>query len=334
MPHRNEHVAIDLRRSPLASIALPSSLLVPRRRSRTRQPIRCPPGTTARPSKSIIDFVDKGNQGRRSRISCRRPSASPRSTMTARCGPSSRCISSSSSPSTASRRWRRSIRSGRTKEPFASLLKGDVKGALAGRRDRRIVEIVMATHAGMTTDGVRARSSRTGSPPRSIPRPSGLIPRWSISRCSNCSPTCGPTASRPSSSPAAASSSCAPGRKKSTASRPSRSSAAASRRNSRCATASPVLVRLPEFNFIDDKAGKPVGINQHIGRRPIAAFGNSDGDQQMLEWTQAAAVRADDAGASRRRGTRVCLRPGVEDRHLQRCAHGEAHRRRAGPSSA
>ena len=48
----------------------------------------------------------------------------------------------------------------------------------------------------------------------------------------------------------------------------------------------PVLMRLPEMNFIDDKTGKPVGINSHIGRRPIAAFGNSDGDQQMLEWTQ------------------------------------------------
>jgi hypothetical protein len=47
----------------------------------------------------------------------------------------------------------------------------------------------------------------------------------------------------------------------------------------------PVLVRLPEINFIDDKSGKPVGINQHIGRRPIAAFGNSDGDLQMLQWT-------------------------------------------------
>jgi len=47
----------------------------------------------------------------------------------------------------------------------------------------------------------------------------------------------------------------------------------------------PLLVRLPEINFIDDKAGKPVGINQHIGRRPIAAFGNSDGDLQMLQWT-------------------------------------------------
>jgi len=49
----------------------------------------------------------------------------------------------------------------------------------------------------------------------------------------------------------------------------------------------PVLVKLPEINFIDDKAGKPVGIQQHIGERPIAAFGNSDGDQQMLEWTTA-----------------------------------------------
>jgi len=46
-----------------------------------------------------------------------------------------------------------------------------------------------------------------------------------------------------------------------------------------------VLVRLPEINFIDDKAGKPVGINQHIGRRPIAAFGNSDGDIEMLQYT-------------------------------------------------
>ena len=49
----------------------------------------------------------------------------------------------------------------------------------------------------------------------------------------------------------------------------------------------PVLVRLPEVDFIDDKEGKPVGINSHIGRRPVAAFGNSDGDLQMLQWTQA-----------------------------------------------
>lgn len=49
----------------------------------------------------------------------------------------------------------------------------------------------------------------------------------------------------------------------------------------------PVLIKLPEINFIDDKETKPVGIHQFIGKRPIAAFGNSDGDLQMLQWTSA-----------------------------------------------
>jgi phosphoserine phosphatase len=53
----------------------------------------------------------------------------------------------------------------------------------------------------------------------------------------------------------------------------------------------PVLMRLPKIDFIDDKAGKPVGINKFIGRRPIAAFGNSAGDRQMLEWTGAGSGR-------------------------------------------
>jgi hypothetical protein len=47
----------------------------------------------------------------------------------------------------------------------------------------------------------------------------------------------------------------------------------------------PVLIRLAEIEFIDDGAGKPVGIQRTIGRRPIAAFGNSDGDYEMLRWT-------------------------------------------------
>ena len=49
----------------------------------------------------------------------------------------------------------------------------------------------------------------------------------------------------------------------------------------------PVLMREPKVFFIDDNAGKPVGINLFIGKRPYAAFGNSPGDKQMLEWTQA-----------------------------------------------
>jgi phosphoglycolate phosphatase-like HAD superfamily hydrolase len=47
----------------------------------------------------------------------------------------------------------------------------------------------------------------------------------------------------------------------------------------------PVLTRLPQLNFMDDNVGKPVAINMHVGRRPVAAFGNSDGDLQMLQWT-------------------------------------------------
>ena len=50
----------------------------------------------------------------------------------------------------------------------------------------------------------------------------------------------------------------------------------------------PALVRMPEIDFVDDKAGKPVGIHQAIGRRPTIAFGNSDGDFEMLEWTTSA----------------------------------------------
>jgi phosphoserine phosphatase len=57
----------------------------------------------------------------------------------------------------------------------------------------------------------------------------------------------------------------------------------------------PVLVRLPEIHFNNDKGGKPVAIDRHIGRRPVAAFGNSDGDLAMLQWTAAGS------------GERLCL---------------------------
>ena len=49
----------------------------------------------------------------------------------------------------------------------------------------------------------------------------------------------------------------------------------------------PVLVKEPKLFFMDDKEGKPVAIQKFIGRRPILAFGNSDGDMQMLQWTSA-----------------------------------------------
>jgi hypothetical protein len=51
----------------------------------------------------------------------------------------------------------------------------------------------------------------------------------------------------------------------------------------------PVLLKTPEVDFVDDKEGKPIGIERHIGRRPVMAFGNSDGDLPMLQWTMAGA---------------------------------------------
>ena len=85
----------------------------------------------------------------------------------------------------------------------------------------------------------------------------------------------------------------------------------------------PLLVRLPEIDFVNDKGGKPVGIHRHIGRRPVAAFGNSDGDLQMLQWTAAGEgrrlcvlVRHDDAARewAYDRDSRVCrLREALEE---------------------
>jgi hypothetical protein len=65
----------------------------------------------------------------------------------------------------------------------------------------------------------------------------------------------------------------------------------------------PVLVKEPEVEFIDDGLGKPVGINRFIRRRPTLAFGNSDGDLQMLQWT-AGMVRASWPSCITRTGSR------------------------------
>ena len=74
----------------------------------------------------------------------------------------------------------------------------------------------------------------------------------------------------------------------------------------------PMLTKEPKLLLNDDNAGKPEGIHLMIGRRPYAAFGNSTGDRQMLEYTQAGDGRsAGDARAARRRQARVCLRAGA-----------------------
>ena len=74
----------------------------------------------------------------------------------------------------------------------------------------------------------------------------------------------------------------------------------------------PILTKEPKLLLNDNDAGKPEGIHLMIGRRPYAAFGNSTGDRQMLEYTQGGRRRAArDAGAARRRRARVRLRSGA-----------------------
>jgi phosphoglycolate phosphatase-like HAD superfamily hydrolase len=170
-------------------------------------------------------------------------------------------------------------------EPFASLLKGDVKGALAGG-ERAMLEIVMATHAGMTTaefEQIVKDWIATAKHPR-FHRPytecvyQPMLELLAYLRENGFKTFIvsggGIEFMRPWT-------------EKAYGIPPEQVVGSSIRTKYQWRDGKPVLMRLPELDFIDDQTGKPVGINSHIGRRPIAAFGNSDGDQQMLEWTQA-----------------------------------------------
>jgi hypothetical protein len=172
----------------------------------------------------------------------------------------------------------------KTQEPFASLLKGDVQTALAGG-DHALLELIMATHTGMTTvefeqivkDWIgTAKHPKTGK--RFIDMTyQPMLEVLAYLRANgfkNFIVSGGgiefmrPWTEQVYGIP------------------PEQVVGSSIKTKFEMRDGKPVLVRLPELNFNDDKGGKPVGINQHIGRRPIAAFGNSVGDQQMLEYTQ------------------------------------------------
>lgn len=172
-----------------------------------------------------------------------------------------------------------------TTEPFASLLKGDVKAALAGG-ERAILQIVMATHAGMTTGEfakiveewlATARHPVTKRPyTEMVYQPMLEVLRYLRANGFETYVVSGggiefmrPWTSAVYGVP------------------PERVIGSSIATKFELRDGVPVLVRLPEVDFIDDKEGKPVAINRFIGRRPVAAFGNSDGDLQMLQWTTA-----------------------------------------------
>jgi phosphoserine phosphatase len=172
-----------------------------------------------------------------------------------------------------------------TTEPFASLLKGNVKAALAGG-EKVILDIVMATHAGMTTtefekivtDWVAtARHPKTGKPYTAmVYQP--MLELLDYLRANDFKTFIVSGGGIEFMRPWTEAVYGIP---------PEQVVGSSIKTKFEIHDGEPVLVRLPEINFIDDKAGKPVGIHSHIGRRPIAAFGNSDGDLQMLQWTTA-----------------------------------------------
>jgi phosphoglycolate phosphatase-like HAD superfamily hydrolase len=173
------------------------------------------------------------------------------------------------------------------KEPFASLLKGDLKGALAGG-EPAIFQIVMATHAGLTTEEFEqivrdwiatAKHPKTGRPyTEMVYQP--MLELLTLLRTNGFKTFIASAggidfmrvfSERVYGIP------------------PEQVIGSSGKLKFELRDGKPVLVKLPEIDFIDEKAGKPIGIQQHIGRRPIAAFGNSDGDLEMLEYTTAGA---------------------------------------------
>jgi len=169
-------------------------------------------------------------------------------------------------------------------EPFASLLKGDVKTTLAGG-EHALLEILMATHTGMTTEEfgriaeawiATATHPKTGRlfTDMAYQPMLELLAYLRANGFKNFIVSGGgiefmrPWAERVYGVP------------------PEQVIGSSIKTRFEMRDGQPVLLRLPQLNFNNDKAGKPVAINQHIGRRPIAAFGNSEGDQQMLEYTQ------------------------------------------------
>jgi len=171
------------------------------------------------------------------------------------------------------------------KEPFASLLKGDVKGALAGG-EHAILEIIMATHAGNTTeqfekivkDWISTAKHPTTKRPYTEMVYQPMLEVLAYLRAKGFKTFIvsggGIEFMRPWS-------------EKVYDVPPEQVIGSSIKVKFEIHEGTPVLVRLPEIDFIDDKEGKPVAIHQQIGRRPIAAFGNSDGDLQMLQWTTA-----------------------------------------------
>jgi len=173
----------------------------------------------------------------------------------------------------------------KTKQPFASLLKGDMAG-VAAAGEKGALSIVAATHTGMTTDEfsqavqdwiATAKHPKTGRLfTEMVYQPMLELLAYLRSNGFKTFIVSGggvefmrPWTERVYGIP------------------PEQVVGSSGKLKLEIRDGKPVLIKLAEVDLIDDKEGKPVGIQSRIGRRPIAAFGNSDGDLQMLEWATA-----------------------------------------------
>lgn len=171
------------------------------------------------------------------------------------------------------------------KEPFASLLKGDVKAALAGG-EKALLEIVAVTHSGMTTeefdktvkDWVATAEHPLTKRPLLEMVYQPMIELLGYLRANGFKTFIVSGGGMEFMRPWTEQVYGIP---------PEQVVGSSGKLKWEVVDGKPTLMKLPAIDFIDDKQGKPVGIQKHIGRRPIAAFGNSDGDLQMLQWTAA-----------------------------------------------
>jgi hypothetical protein len=170
-------------------------------------------------------------------------------------------------------------------EPFASLLAGNVKAALAGG-EKSAVEIVMATHAGMTTAQFEAIVKDWIAKARH-PKTKRLYTEMVYQPMLELLAFLRANGFKTFIVSGGGIEFMRPWTERVYGIPPEQVVGSSIKTRYEMRADGPVLVRLPQIDFIDDKDGKPVGIHSHIGRRPIAAFGNSDGDQQMLEWATA-----------------------------------------------
>jgi len=177
----------------------------------------------------------------------------------------------------------------RTTEPFKSLLEGDMEG-VAAAGEQGLVQILMGSHAGMTTDEFEAIVSQwmvTARHPR-FERPytelvyQPMLELLAYLRAHDFKTYIVSGGGIEFMRPYTEAVYGIP---------PEQVLGSSIKTTFEMRDGIPVLVREPEVFFIDDKEGKPVGIQKFIGRRPIAAFGNSDGDLAMLQWTLAGTGR-------------------------------------------